>query len=248
MWNEKLSELVNEATSFRFDGSDLMPGEVGTGTFWTGMIDYVSGSADLDTILPEIDASWPAGVAGQVQEEAAAEEPEGEPTFLDRAMTGEFAGTEVNIMRCLSELTMKCLSLKRSPPFEEATGIDINVHAGTKEFETQIAVRIDAGDPPDIAMVPAAEFAGNFCDRWAMCLRMCASSFPKQICRNVMHKVGWTAPLFAGPDGEPVMAGVWYKAANKDLVWYPKAKFDEAGYEVPTTWDELLALDRNDQI
>ncbi len=39
------------------------------------------------------------------------------------------------------------------------------------------------------------------------------------------------------------MAGVWWKAANKDLVWYPKAKFDEAGYEVPTTWDELVALE-----
>jgi alpha-glucoside transport system substrate-binding protein len=48
--------------------------------------------------------------------------------------------------------------------------------------------------------------------------------------------------MFAGPDGEPVMAGVWYKGANKDLVWYPKAKFDEAGYEVPTTWDEMLEL------
>ena len=28
----------------------------------------------------------------------------------------------------------------------------------------------------------------------------------------------------------------------KSMVWYPKAAFDEAGYEVPETWDELLAL------
>ena len=54
-----VSELVAQATSFRFDGSDLMPGEVGAGTFWTGMTSYVNGDADLDTVLEEIDASWP---------------------------------------------------------------------------------------------------------------------------------------------------------------------------------------------
>jgi alpha-glucoside transport system substrate-binding protein len=54
-----IAELVSQATSFRFDGSDLMPGEVGSGSFWTGMVDYVSGVADLDTVLAEIDASWP---------------------------------------------------------------------------------------------------------------------------------------------------------------------------------------------
>ena len=52
----------HEATSFRFDGSDLMPGEVGAGSFWKGMTDYVCGAADLDTVLAEIDASWPEGV------------------------------------------------------------------------------------------------------------------------------------------------------------------------------------------
>ncbi len=32
----------------------------------------------------------------------------------------------------------------------------------------------------------------------------------------------------------------------KSMVWYPKQAFDEAGYEVPETWDELIAL--SDQI
>ena len=55
----EIAELVLDATSFRFDASDLMPGEVGAGSFWKGMTDYVTGSADLDTALAEIDASWP---------------------------------------------------------------------------------------------------------------------------------------------------------------------------------------------
>ena len=39
--------------------SDLMPGAVGSGSFWKGFTDYFSGAADLDTVLKEIDASWP---------------------------------------------------------------------------------------------------------------------------------------------------------------------------------------------
>jgi alpha-glucoside transport system substrate-binding protein len=54
-----LAELFSTATSFRFDGSDLMPPEVGAGSFWKGMTDWASGVADLDTVLGEIDASWP---------------------------------------------------------------------------------------------------------------------------------------------------------------------------------------------
>ncbi len=53
------ADILANATTARFDGSDLMPGAVGTGSFWTGVVDYVSGS-DLDTVLQAIDDSWPA--------------------------------------------------------------------------------------------------------------------------------------------------------------------------------------------
>ena len=54
-----IAALTAEATSFRFDGSDLMPAQVGAGTFWTEMTDYLSGSIDLETALENIDTSWP---------------------------------------------------------------------------------------------------------------------------------------------------------------------------------------------
>jgi hypothetical protein len=41
--------LVN-ATTFRFDGSDLMPGKIGAGAFWTGMIDLVGGKPAPDAV------------------------------------------------------------------------------------------------------------------------------------------------------------------------------------------------------
>ncbi|MFV0406770.1 MAG: ABC transporter substrate-binding protein [Propioniciclava sp.] len=51
---------IQEASVFRFDGSDLMPGAVGAGTFWQGMVSYTAGNTDLDTTLANIDAGWPA--------------------------------------------------------------------------------------------------------------------------------------------------------------------------------------------
>jgi alpha-glucoside transport system substrate-binding protein len=54
-----LAELASQATSVRFDGSDQMPGEVGSGSFWRGMTSWISGQIDLDTALQEIDDSWP---------------------------------------------------------------------------------------------------------------------------------------------------------------------------------------------
>ncbi|UTD02208.1 carbohydrate ABC transporter substrate-binding protein [Treponema socranskii subsp. buccale] len=54
----ELAEILVNATVFRFDGSDLMPAEVGAGTFWTGMVDYVNGK-DARAVLTAIDKSWP---------------------------------------------------------------------------------------------------------------------------------------------------------------------------------------------
>ncbi len=54
-----LTEALENDTG-RFDASDLMPAEVGSGTFWTGMMDYVSNGPDsLQSVLDDIEASWP---------------------------------------------------------------------------------------------------------------------------------------------------------------------------------------------
>jgi alpha-glucoside transport system substrate-binding protein len=53
-----IAKILVNATVFRFDASDMMPAEVGAGTFWTGMVDYVSGK-DEKTVLTGIENSWP---------------------------------------------------------------------------------------------------------------------------------------------------------------------------------------------
>jgi alpha-glucoside transport system substrate-binding protein len=49
-----------DAKVFRFDGSDQMPGAVGSGSFWKGMVAWISGQKDLDTVLDDIEESWPS--------------------------------------------------------------------------------------------------------------------------------------------------------------------------------------------
>ncbi|MDP2780166.1 ABC transporter substrate-binding protein [Devosia sp.] len=52
-------EILLNATTFRFDGSDLMPGAIGAGSFWTGMVDFVGGKSAQE-VGGEIQASWDA--------------------------------------------------------------------------------------------------------------------------------------------------------------------------------------------
>ncbi|HVM51804.1 MAG TPA: ABC transporter substrate-binding protein [Acidimicrobiales bacterium] len=54
---EVLTDALEKNTG-RFDASDLMPSEVGAGSFWTGMIDFVRGK-DAAAVMADIEASWP---------------------------------------------------------------------------------------------------------------------------------------------------------------------------------------------
>src|SRR6478609_5468954 len=58
---DKLSAqiLADPAAVSRFDASDLMPGEVGAGTFWTGIVEWLTGSSTQD-VVDKIEATWPS--------------------------------------------------------------------------------------------------------------------------------------------------------------------------------------------
>jgi alpha-glucoside transport system substrate-binding protein len=56
---KKQGEILVNSTTFRFDGSDLMPGKIGAGAFWTGMVDFVGGK-DAKTVAAEIHMAWEA--------------------------------------------------------------------------------------------------------------------------------------------------------------------------------------------
>ena len=55
----RMNDILLNATTFRFDASDLMPGGVGAGSFWTGMVDYAGGK-DAGEVASGIQDSWDA--------------------------------------------------------------------------------------------------------------------------------------------------------------------------------------------
>jgi alpha-glucoside transport system substrate-binding protein len=55
----QIAKFAIDAQATAFDGSDQMPGAVGSGSFWKGMVAWISGQQDLDTTLNQIEASWP---------------------------------------------------------------------------------------------------------------------------------------------------------------------------------------------
>jgi alpha-glucoside transport system substrate-binding protein len=229
-----VAELVSQATSLRFDGSDLMPGEVGSGSFWKAMTDFFSGSIDMDTALKEIDDSWPKGattVGGAVTGEG----------FLAKAYAGEFKGTVVTMAGPFTD--EDAVKFNNSvKDFEDKTGIDIQ-YEGSKEFEASISIRVDAGDAPDIVDFPQPGLLANFVKQGKVTDVL---SFLDEAYMQGQYAQSWLdMSMIEGPDG-PIMAGVWHRFNAKSQVWYPKKAWDEAGYKVPETWDEMLAL--SDQI
>ncbi|NJM97696.1 MAG: carbohydrate ABC transporter substrate-binding protein [Phormidesmis sp. RL_2_1] len=56
--SQNIAQILADAEVIRFDGSDMMPGAVGTGTFWSGIIDFAVGE-DAAEVTKTIDASWP---------------------------------------------------------------------------------------------------------------------------------------------------------------------------------------------
>jgi alpha-glucoside transport system substrate-binding protein len=147
----------------------------------------------------------------------------------------DLSGTKVQIFGAFVEPGSN-LFKESIKDFEEQTGIDIRYN-GSSDFESLITVRVEGGDPPDIAAFPQPGLLQDFVDRG-----------------KVQDLNEWFEPGYLKEHYDQswlniatmndIMAGIWYRANVKSLVWYPKPEFEEAGYEVPETWDEMMELSR----
>ncbi|HSJ54055.1 MAG TPA: ABC transporter substrate-binding protein, partial [Anaerolineae bacterium] len=173
--------------------------------------------------------------AGEGVEGAFAVMPGG---FLERALAGEFDGTTVVVDGPFTDPDDVRFN-ESMVAFEEATGIDVQ-YIGDKEFEARISIAVDAGDPPDIADFPQPGAVANFARQGHL---VDPTTWITEEWLQQQYNQSWLdMGMVDGPDGEPVVGGVWHRFNGKSLVWYPKDDFDAAGYEVPETWDDLLAL------
>ena len=145
----------------------------------------------------------------------------------------DLSGTTVNIFGAFVDTDAERFEASMEP-FEEETGIQIE-YEGSGDFESLITVRTEGGDPPDIAAFPQPGLMQDMVDRGNV---VDLSTFMSDEYLQGQYDQSWLD--LAQYDG--MMAGVWYRASVKSLVWYPVPEFSEAGYEVPETWDEMIAL------
>lgn len=184
-------------------------------------------------VLAACGGGEPAGEATEAPEGATTEEG----TAGEATGEGEFAGTTVTIFGAYTEPGEVDAFEAGFVPFEEETGIDV-VYEGASDFEQLIVARVEGGDPPDIAGFPQPGLMNRFANEAVDVTTFLDASYLQEQYNQSWLDMATTA------DGKII--GVWNRAIVKSLVWYNPATFAENGYEVPETWDELLAL--TDQI
>lgn len=117
--------------------------------------------------------------------------------------------------------------------FSEETGIAVEVE-GSRQFESEIGSRIAAGNPPDVALFPQPVRVREVADD----LR----PLPEQVQESIVEDFDADLLDLVRTDPASASLAVPTKSDLKSLVWYNPSAFDELGYEVPTTFEELLAL------
>ena len=178
-------------------------------------------------------AATACGTGGSSSDQADADPdaslPAGCEDFADYAGS---SGTEVSMYTSIRDIEADRY-VQSFEEFEKCTGITIN-YEGSGEFEAQLNVKVQGGNAPDLAFIPQPGLLQRFVQAGEVV------EVPEGTAENVdeFWSDAWKeygsvdGTLYAAPMGANV----------KSYVWYSPSQFEQAGYEVPTTLDELTAL------
>jgi alpha-glucoside transport system substrate-binding protein len=156
---------------------------------------------------------------------------------LNAALNGDLAGTSVTVnAQWIDGEEENILSVLT--PFEEATGIDIT-YEGLTDYETVLTVRVEGGDAPDIAQIAQPGKMQQFAAEGQL---VAISDWINM----GQIRTDYIESFVDLGSFEGDMYGLFFKGDLKSIVWYPVQAFEDAGYEIPATWDDLVAL--SDQI
>jgi alpha-glucoside transport system substrate-binding protein len=108
-------------------------------------------------------------------------------------------------------------------------------YSTSADFNTVLNVRVKSGDYPDIAALPQPGVMKDFAAQGVL------APLPAAALSNIQknYSAAW-ADL--GRANDRRIYGVFHRVNVKGLVFYNKPAFEAAGYKVPKTWPELLAL------
>jgi alpha-glucoside transport system substrate-binding protein len=159
--------------------------------------------------------------------------PAGANAELTAALAGEYDGTTVDVLAQWIQTDGENFDASLDA-FREATGINV-VYSGISNYETVLGVRVDGGLAPDIAQLAQPGNMQAFqADGKLVAL--------DDVLDVEQVKEDYSPGFVEDGSVDGKLYGLYYQQNLKSIVWYPVQQFADAGYEVPTTWDELVEL------
>ena len=170
------------------------------------------------------DAAGPAGSDPQHADEGS--------TSVPRA---DLVGAQVTVRGPASRGEAEAINAVIDRTFNEAYGARAR-YEGSGTFEQDLPRDIAAGDPPDVALYPQPgavleqAAAGNL-------VALDDLGFDLDALREVFGDALLDLGAYEGR-----YYGLPTNASLKSLIWYHLPTFEVRGYQVPATWEELVAL------
>jgi len=120
--------------------------------------------------------------------------------------------------------------------YNEATGGTVT-YEGSDDFEAQLRIRVDGGNPPDIAITPQPGSICVFADAGEI---VSLEDMGIDIAALEAAHGQYFMDLGKCSDGNHY--SIPTNANYKSIVWYNQPAFEAGGYEIPETWDDMVAL------
>lgn len=151
------------------------------------------------------------------------------------AAADDLAGTSVSIFGAFTSVEADAVNAVIQEYFNDPTGSNA-FYEGSESFEEQIKIRVDGGNPPDIALYPQPGSVVEQAEAGtAIALEDLGFSYEEL-------EATFGAYLLSLGEYNGKHYGIPTNVNSKSLVWYNLPVFDEMGYDIPATWDEWLAL------
>lgn len=160
-------------------------------------------------------------------------------SFEEFAEKYDFTGMEVEVFGPWVDVDFTHLEAVAAL-FEEATGATVNA-SGSNDAEQLIQVRVEGGDPPDVYVFPQPGQAADFAADGK--LFPLGDEMGQWVVDNYAAGADWASfGTFPDENGEDQFFIFPYKQDLKSLVWYVPDNFADAGYDIPETMEDLIAL------
>ena len=119
--------------------------------------------------------------------------------------------------------------------FTADTGIETK-YESARDFLPVIRTRLAADNPPDVAVIPRPGVVAELARDEALIPLEDMGLDPDAINEN--YSDTWTSLATV----DDTVYGVVAKANSKSTVWYKPQSFEQNGFEVPQTWNDLLEI------